>query len=136
MKPTVTRGDAHLDDRGTVTYNNDLVADSVKRIYFIENKSMDFKRGWQGHKIEQRWFTPTHGSFEISLVQIEHWEEGRPASPPLQFILQSKNMEVLHVPAGFVSCIQALEADSKLMVMSDYALGEIDDEFRFPLDLF
>jgi hypothetical protein len=40
------------------------------------------------------------------------------------------------VPSGNITSIQALEANSKLMVMSDYLMGEIQDEYRFPIDYF
>lgn len=40
-------------------------------------------------------------------------------------------MDILHVPAEFVNIIQALEVGAKLLVLADYKMGEVDDEFRF-----
>ena len=40
------------------------------------------------------------------------------------------------MPAGYASAIQAKEKGSKLLVMVNYSLGEIDDDHRFPLDYF
>jgi hypothetical protein len=56
--------------------------------------------------------------------------------PKLEYILKSETLDVLQVPAGYVSSIQALEEKSKLVVMSDYHLGDLNDEFRYPTDYF
>ena len=45
-------------------------------------------------------------------------------------------MDVLYVPPGFVSSIRSKEPDSKLLVMSNYAIEEINDEYRFENDYF
>ena len=45
-------------------------------------------------------------------------------------------MAVLHVPQGYVTSIQSLEENSKLMAMADYLMGEIQDEYRFAVDYF
>jgi hypothetical protein len=69
------------------------------------------------------------GSFKNYSCTIDDW-----VSPSLNlerkhFILNSQNMDVLHVPSGYVSSIQN-GIPSKLLLMSDYALGEINDEYR------
>jgi hypothetical protein len=56
--------------------------------------------------------------------------------PKLDYVLESATLDVLHIPAGYISSIQALEEESKLLVMSDYHLGELNDEFRYPTDYF
>src|SRR5690606_10111543 len=67
-------GKKHQDERGIITFNNDFDASQVKRIYTIENHSTEFIRGWQGHKIEQRWFACMKGSFEISVIKVDDFE--------------------------------------------------------------
>ena len=134
--PQVIKGNSYTDERGTLQFNNDFNAFGVKRMYTIQNRHTEFIRGWQGHKVEQRWFSVVQGSFKIILIAIDDW-----VSPSLDldqhhFILNSQNMGVLHVPAGYVSSIQALEPSSKLLLMSDYELGEIEDEYRFDINYF
>lgn len=129
-------GNSHSDERGTLYYNNDFDASQVKRIYFIENKETTFKRGWQGHKIEQRWFSAVEGSFKISVVLIDDWEKPSENLSSNDFVLDASTMDVLHVPKGNVTCIEALEDNSKLMVLSDYRLGEVKDEYRFDSNYF
>lgn len=131
MSPAVTKGGSHTDTRGTLFYNNSFDASAIKRIYILENESTDFERGWQGHKIEQRWFSVVQGSFKIQLIEIDNWEQPSKDLERLTFIINAQKLDVLHVPKGFVSSIKSLEASSKLLVMADYMLGEVNDEYRY-----
>lgn len=133
---TLLKGKLYTDFRGSIYYNNDFDAKVVKRIYFVENKNTEFVRAWQGHKIEQRWFSAVQGSFEIKLIEVDDWESPSKNSIVHSFILKANHFDVLHVPKGYISSIQALELDSKLMLMADYLLDEVKDEFRFAADYF
>jgi dTDP-4-dehydrorhamnose 3,5-epimerase-like enzyme len=136
MLPHLIKGNSYTDERGTLQFNNDFNALGIKRHYTIQNRDTEFVRGWQGHKIEQRWFSVVLGSFQIKLIAIDDWVRPSLNLEQYHFILNSQNMDVLHVPAGYVSSIQALEPSSKLLLMSDYALGEIEDEYRFDINYF
>lgn len=136
MIPEIIKGGFHSDTRGTLFYNNDFDASAVKRIYVIENKDVDFIRAWQGHKIEQRWFSVINGSFKIQLIEIDNWDNPSKNIEKFSFTVNSEKLDVLHVPKGYVSNIQSLEEGSKLLVIADYSLNEIIDEFRFPFDYF
>jgi len=136
MKPKLITGNCHSDQRGSLFYNNDFDASAIKRIYLIENIETGFNRGWQGHKIEQRWFSAITGSFKISLIEIDNWEQPSTALNPLIFIINAQKLDVLHVPKGYVSSIQSLDKSAKLLVMADYFLAEIQDEYRYDIDYF
>ena len=136
MKPQLISGGNHSDSRGTFRFNNDFNATEIKRIYTIENSSTEFIRGWQGHAIERRWFSAINGKFEIRLIKIENWENPAKKTSCSSFIIDDVKLDILAVPKGYISSIQALEENAKLLVMSDYMLGEIDDEYRFELDYF
>lgn len=129
-------GKNHKDHRGIITYNNDFDASQIKRIYTIENHSLDFIRGWQGHQIEQRWFAAMSGSFEIRVIKVDNFEN--PAKNLLQniYVLTTESLDFLHVPAGYITAIRALEEHSKLLVLADYGVGEVQDEYRYPLEYF
>ena len=129
-------GKRYRDSRGSLYYNNSFDTSLIKRIYFIENTDIKIIRGWQGHKIEQRWFNVVKGSFKIKLIKIDDWFKPTNILIREEFIITSKTLDVLYVPNGFVSSIQALEIESKLLVMSDYFIGELNDEFRYDLDYF
>lgn len=136
MKPTLISGNCHQDQRGQLFYNNDFDASSIKRMYVIENHSVNFLRAWQGHKIEQRWFSAVQGRFKIQLIAVDNWDIPSENLPLIEYHLHSEKLDILHIPAGYISSIQALEENSKLVVMADYQLGELNDEFRFPIDYF
>ena len=136
MKPELILGGKFEDERGILFYNNDFDTSSIKRVYFIENASTSFERGWQGHKIEERWFIAVFGTIKISLIKIDDWETPSHDLESKTFELNQDEYKVLHVPSGYVSCIQTMTNDARLMVMSNYKLGEIKDEYRFPLETF
>ena len=136
MEPSLISGNCHKDSRGLLFYNNDFDLTNIKRMYVIENSAVDLIRAWQGHAIEQRWFSAIQGSFKIQLIAVDNWDIPSENLPRIDYILESATLDVLHIPAGYVSSIQALEEKSKLVVMSDYHIGEIRDEFRYPADYF
>lgn len=135
-EPNYIAGGNHQDERGTLCYNNDFNASEVKRFYTITNSDLSFKRGWTGHTLERRWFIATSGAFEITLIRIDNWEQPNRKLKQYKFKLSSEKLNILEVPSGFVTSIQALETDSKLLVMSDYMIGEVNDEHRFESTYF
>ena len=136
MKPTLISGNCHQDERGQLFYNNDFDTTCIKRMYVIENHSVDFVRAWQGHKIEQRWFSAVQGRFNIQLIAVDNWDTPSENLPRIEYHLHSEKLDILYIPAGYISSIQALEEKSKLVVMADYHLGELNDEFRYPMNYF
>ena len=136
MKPKLISGGLFSDDRGNLRYNNDFNAKPIKRIYTIENNSVDFIRAWQGHKIEQRWFSAIYGSFLIKIIEPNHWESPSGINASFDFVLRKNTLDFLHIPGGYLTSIKSLEEDSQLLVLADYALGEIKDEYKFPLEVF
>jgi dTDP-4-dehydrorhamnose 3,5-epimerase-like enzyme len=136
MLPKIITGSCHEDKRGELKYNNNFNLANIKRMYLVENAAIEIKRGWQGHKIEQRWFSVISGKFQILLLKVDDWEMPSKNLKPFIFDVNSENLDVLHVPSGFITCIQAKEENAKLLVMSDYVLGEINDEFKFDLNYF
>lgn len=136
MVPKIIKGGSHSDERGTLRFNNSFDATNIKRMYMMENRDTTFVRGWQGHCIEQRWFSVLQGSFKIELIAVDNWKNPCKKAEIITYVLDSEKLDVLHVPKGYVSSIQSLSDKSRLLVMADYSLNEINDEFRFPLDYF
>ena len=132
----VSEGHRYEDERGIITFNNDFDASAVKRIYTIENHSTDFIRGWQGHRTEQRWFACMKGAFEISVIAIDDFDHPSKELTVTKHRLNNESLSYLHVPGGCITAIQAMKPGSKLLVLADYAIGEIQDEYRFPLGYF
>lgn len=136
QQPQRIQGSAHTDERGILKYNNAFDLSLIKRFYTIAPASTDFKRGWQGHKIEQRWFTALEGSFEIRAIRVDNWENPDRDLEQQTFTLAAATLDVLHIPAGYITCIQALEVNAVLGVFADYQVGALDDEYRYELNYF
>lgn len=131
MLPQIISGNFHFDDRGVLYYNNNFNASAIKRLYIIENRNTYLIRAWQGHKIEQRWFSAVKGSFEIKLVEVDNWDNPSKDLKQYVFTITDDKLDVLHIPPGYISSIRSFTDDAKLLVMADYVIGEIKDEYRY-----
>ena len=132
MEPNLFKGNCHSDDRGFLFYNNDFDASAIKRIYIIENKTTEFVRGWQGHKIEQRWYSCISGKFKIELIQIDNWENPSPNLPIESFVINASQSKIIRIPAGYANAILSLETNSKLISFSTLPLSQVaEDDVRF-----
>ena len=129
--PTIIQGDIFEDERGRLEFINRFKLDNVKRIYFIENSDLINFRGWQGHKIEKRWFFCIHGAFEISTVKIDNWNNPNKNLEVSKFILEEKKPNILFIPNGYANGLRSIKKGSRLIALSDYALDDHDDEYKF-----
>jgi hypothetical protein len=130
MLPSIIYGGNHFDSRGEMKFNNLFDMSQVKRCYSIKLKEKHIRR-WQGHKIEQRWFTAISGSFNIQLIKVDNWVKPSINLQKINYQLESEALDFLHIPGGYITSIEALSHNSILLVMSDYLLNEINDEYRF-----
>lgn len=78
-------------------------------MYYLVHADTDTIRGWQGHKVEQKWFVCLRGQFSIHCVHMEE-QVVTPA-----FTLSSVVPCTLHVPGGFATAIRASVAHSLLL---------------------
>ena len=130
--PKIIEGGMFTDERGTIQFVNDFNLSDIKRMYFTTHPSTDIIRAWQGHKIEARWFFCVKGSFTVKLVEIDDWEKPSDNLIVLEYKLSEQSPKVLYIPKGYVNGFQADVDDSKLMIMSNYGLNEIEnDQVRF-----
>ena len=135
MAPSILKGNSHKDFRGELFYNNSFDFSIIKRIYIIENNS-NIVRGWQGHKIEQRWFSAIKGQFKVQLIKIDNWIEPVKELKRITFNLSENTLDVLHISAGYITSIKSEEEGAQLLVISDYILNEISDNYKYPLSYF
>ena len=136
-QPNIIEGAKHTDSRGTLSFINEFDMLQIRRFYTIEHPNIEIERGWRGHKIEQRWFSVSKGSFVVKLVRIDNWEFPSPILQQQEFILSEKQHSVLHIPKGYASCLKANEANSKLIVFADSTVENAElDDYLFPIDYF
>ena len=132
VEPYVIKGGTYTDERGALEFYNDFDMSQIKRVYFTTHFDKRSIRAWQGHKIESRWLCSVKGGFHVKLIEIDDWANPSEQLRVIEYQLTSENQEILFIPNGFVSGFKAIQPNSKLMIMSDYRLGEIEnDELRF-----
>ena len=130
--PKLINGGVFTDERGELQFVNEFDMSIVKRMYFISHPSTETIRAWQGHTMEKRWFYCVKGNFIVKLVKIDNWEYPSDACQLFEYQLSEHNPQVLYIPNGYVNGFKANKVGSKLLIMSDYSLGEIkNDNYRF-----
>lgn len=135
--PQIIQGGSHTDERGTLRFVNDFDLKEVRRFYYIIHSDVTTIRAWRGHKVEQRWFYVVKGEFKIKLVQIDNWIKPNPNLEQQTIILSAAKNQVLHIPVGYASSLQALEENSELMVFADSDISNAkNDDYLFPVDYF
>lgn len=134
---SVMVGGIHNDIRGSIEFVNEFDMDHVKRFYIIKHNDTQTLRGWRAHQIEQRWFYVINGSFQVQLVKIDKWDSPSRSLPIQEQILSESTKQVLHIPAGYATCLKAFEEDSRLLVFADFGIENAsNDNYLFPLDYF
>lgn len=135
VKFEIIEGGIFKDERGVITFVNDFRFKNIIRFYMIENKDVNLIRAWQGHKYESKCFFAVQGSFSISLIEVDNWQNPSPSLKPISFELNSNKSQVLMVSGGYANGIKSLEEDSKLMVFSDFSLEQSNqDSYKFKSD--
>ncbi len=133
----IIQGEIFQDQRGKIASLNDFRFDGVNRTYFIQHPDVSVVRGWHGHKLEKKWFYCISGVFTIGLVEIDDWETPSKELRPVLHKISEKNSEIICVPEGYASCIQATIPGSILMVLSGKTLQDamaVPDSYRFDKD--
>jgi dTDP-4-dehydrorhamnose 3,5-epimerase len=130
LRPEIIVGGNYKDERGQLEFFNDFDMSPVKRVYFTTNLDTNTIRAWQGHIVESRWFVCVSGSFNVKLIEIDDWKNPSEDLKVYEYELSVNKQEVLYIPNGFVNGFRALEANAKLMVMSDYRLNEVENDQR------
>lgn len=131
----IIKGNIHADHRGTVRFVNDFGFDSVKRFYTITHPDTKIIRGWQGHKIETKYIYAAKGSFRISWIKIDHWDNPAKDLEVHSKVLTDQESEILVIKPGHATAIQALIPGSTMVVFSDKTLEESKaDDYRFEID--
>ena len=69
-------------------------------------------------------------------IKIDSWIEPVKELKRLTFNLTEDSLDVLHIPAGYITSIKSEDEGAKLLVISDYMLNEISDNHKYPLSYF
>ena len=131
------RFQTNVDDRGSLTFCNDLVVKDFKRFYVVENHSVNFVRAWHGHLLESKIFIPLEGTFRIAITKPKNWEAPSKDEETEVYYLSSLDRKALLIPPGYYNGLQNLTVENKLMVFSDKSLEEsLGDDYRLNFDFW
>jgi dTDP-4-dehydrorhamnose 3,5-epimerase len=109
--------------------------EGVKRLYQIQNFSLDTIRAFHGHMKEAKYFYVAKGSVIAAAVKLDDTKKPSKKNKVDRYILSSRKPSILFIPAGFANGIKALEEDTVLIVFSTSTFEESkNDDYRFPAD--
>jgi dTDP-4-dehydrorhamnose 3,5-epimerase-like enzyme len=135
LKPQVIPAHAFEDQRGKVVFSNEFDLRPVRRFYYLIHPDTTVLRAWQGHKVEQKWFTCVKGCFIVNIIQPNDWTRPSGSESIEAIQLSADNPFILHLPGGYVTGIKASVPNSILFIYSDVDLETSKtDDFRFVQD--
>jgi dTDP-4-dehydrorhamnose 3,5-epimerase-like enzyme len=130
--PQLIKGGIHTDQRGQISFVNDMKFDAIERFYIISNSAENPLRAWQGHKIDNKYFYCIQGVIRVHYVKIDNWESPSKDLKVESMTLSATESNVLHIPEGYANAIESLELGSKLMSFSTLPLDRTgEDDVRF-----
>ncbi len=133
--PSLIKGDSVYDQRGSLSFINDLDLINIKRFYIVENNQKNFIRAWHAHKYEQKIFICVQGGAQVSAVKIDDFNKPSKEKKPINFFLNEKKMQCVFIPSGYANGSMNLVENTKLLIFSDSSLEEsIKDDYRFSYD--
>jgi dTDP-4-dehydrorhamnose 3,5-epimerase len=126
-------GGTAIDDRGKLSFINDLSLAGLKRFYLVQNHRQGFIRAWHGHKIEGKAVVAIRGSALVCGVKVDDWQSPSKDLPVSRQVLSSDKFGALWIPPGHANGFMSLSKDCILMFLSTSSLGEsAADDIRFP----
>lgn len=129
------KGGIHADQRGQISFVNDMKFDVIERFYIISNSVENPIRAWQGHKIDNKFFYCIQGTVKVHYVKVDNWESPSKGLKVESLILSDSESSVLHIPEGYANAIESLEEGSKLISFSTLPLSQTsEDDARYPAD--
>lgn len=128
-------GKVHKDNRGQISFVNDMKFATIERFYIISNSKENPLRAWQGHKIDNKYFYCIQGVIKVHYVKIDNWESPSKDLKVESVLLSAVESAILHIPEGYANAIECLEKKSKLISFSTLPLTNIsEDGARYPSD--
>ena len=135
ISPTLIEGKRFVDDRGSLTFMNDLALNQFKRFYMVQNHSQGFIRAWHGHLKESKLFFPIEGAIQVGVAKLDSKGQPDRAVKALSYVLDSGTPSGLFIPAGFANGSKSLTPDAKILILSTSTLEESKgDDFRLSYD--
>lgn len=130
-----------VDDRGSISYCNEVDFSKYKRYYSIQNNHSVAIRGMHGHQFEQKLMMSTRKDVLVVLIPlfINAEDKIQMSENPKdieRYVLSSKRPTMLVVPPMYANGFKMLDPKATLMVFSSASLDESkNDDYRYSPDL-
>jgi dTDP-4-dehydrorhamnose 3,5-epimerase len=137
MKPELLAGGVAVDDRGVLSYINDLYIHGFqpRRMYMVENFESGFIRAWHGHQFESKIAIVVRGAALVYTIPIDQDDIDKNVS--VRFVLSSVKPQALYIPPGYYNGFKTLSPDTQIMFLSNKTVEEsAHDDIRKPFDAF
>jgi len=129
--PKLIVGARHVDDRGSLLFNNDLNISNFRRMYIINNSDSQLFRGWHGHELESKIFITLSGRIRFGAVRVKDWSNPDKSEVPQVAELKADSLDAFFVPGGYANGILSLEPGSQALVISSSTLSDsLVDDYR------
>jgi dTDP-4-dehydrorhamnose 3,5-epimerase-like enzyme len=137
--PSLFRVEIFADDRGTLSFCNQVPFDKIKRFYQIDHDRPNVIRAFHGHFKEAKYLRIISGSCIVGIApMVEKTILGGPgfeSAKGTRYVLNSKKPQVLYIPAGYVNGFMNLSPAMTLLIYSTSSLEESKaDDYRFSYD--
>ncbi len=129
--PKLIVGARHVDERGSLLFNNELNISNFRRMYIIKNSDSQPFRGWHGHEFESKIFITLSGRIRFGAVRVKDWSNPDKSEVPQVAELKADSLDAFFVPGGYANGILSLEPGSQALVISSSTLSEsLVDDYR------
>jgi dTDP-4-dehydrorhamnose 3,5-epimerase-like enzyme len=129
--PRLIVGARHVDERGSLLFNNDLNISNFRRMYIINNSDSQPFRGWHGHEFESKIFITLSGRIRFGAVRVQDWSNPDKSEVPQVAELKADSLDAFFVPGGYANGILSLEPGSQALVISSSTLSDsLVDDYR------
>lgn len=129
-EPTIIEGGLAVDDRGQLSFANNLAGFEIKRFYQVHNHQQGFVRAWHGHTTESKLVWVIQGAIILRTISIQ--DTIPPVHSP-KFVLSFSKPQLLFIPKGYYNGFKTLTQDTSVMFFSNKTLAESkNDDIRLP----
>jgi dTDP-4-dehydrorhamnose 3,5-epimerase-like enzyme len=126
--PQIIEGGIFIDDRGSLSFVNDMSFDKVKRFYSIHHLEEGMIRAYHYHQHEEKFVWVAKGTFLVGAVDPK-------TDAIFKYVLSSVKPQILWIPKGFANGFKNLERDSTIVFFSISTKEQsLTDDIRYPWD--
>ena len=135
-KPLLIPGEMHSDERGSLRAYNTFDMNEVKRMYSISPSDTKQIRAWQYHQKEKKYMTAIKGEFLVKALRFKYPDLETPIETYSEHLDASRG-DIWSIPSGYANGFRALTPGATLLVFSNMALKESqNDDIRIASNNF